>query len=160
MWRRPPWSRFSRNCVNISPIDGPHGMGRPMAITAERKGDDIAGRVAGLDVSPSLVGIVTHGGERVHAHWVVAGRPIDGTPRPVGDQGRNDIDATQTRMTSSPRPPPAGLSMLANGADVEARAHQSPPRHVMPPANVAMDAGLRRGVSLPERRDPKHVLRS
>lgn len=56
--------------VNIAPIDGPHGMGLPMAITAERKGDDIAGGVAGLYVSPDLVGIVTHGGERAHAHWV------------------------------------------------------------------------------------------
>jgi hypothetical protein len=56
--------------VNIAAIDGPHGMGLPMAITQERKGDDIAGGVAGLYVSPALVGIVTHGGERVHAHWV------------------------------------------------------------------------------------------
>jgi hypothetical protein len=56
--------------VNIAPIDGPHGMGLPMAITVERKGDEIAGGVAGLYVSPALVGIVTHGGERTHSHWV------------------------------------------------------------------------------------------
>ena len=56
--------------VNIAPTDGPHGMGLPMAITAVKKGDNIAGSVAGLYVSPALVGIVTHGGERVHAHWV------------------------------------------------------------------------------------------
>jgi acetolactate decarboxylase len=56
--------------VNIAPVNGPHGMGLPMAITAERKGDDIAGGVAGLYVSPALVGTVTHGGERIHAHWV------------------------------------------------------------------------------------------
>jgi hypothetical protein len=56
--------------VNAAPIDGPHGMGLPMAITVERKGDDIEGGVAGLYVSPALVGIVSHGGQRTHAHWV------------------------------------------------------------------------------------------
>jgi alpha-acetolactate decarboxylase len=58
--------------VNIAPIDGPHGMGLPMAITAEKRGDNIAGGVAGFYVSRALVGIVTHGGERAHAHWVSA----------------------------------------------------------------------------------------
>ena len=56
--------------INVAPIDGPHGMGLPMATMAERKGDEIVGAVAGLIVSPDLVGIVTHGGERTHAHWV------------------------------------------------------------------------------------------
>ncbi len=56
--------------VNAAPTGGPHGMGRPMAISVERKGAEVAGRVAGLYVSRALVGIVTHGGERVHAHWV------------------------------------------------------------------------------------------
>jgi alpha-acetolactate decarboxylase len=56
--------------VNVAPIGGPHDMGLPMAITVERKGDTIAGSVAGFHVSRALVGIVTHGGERVHAHWV------------------------------------------------------------------------------------------
>jgi len=56
--------------VNVSPIDGPHGMGLPMANTAVRSGIDIAGNVAGLYVSTALIGIVTHGGERIHAHWV------------------------------------------------------------------------------------------
>jgi hypothetical protein len=61
--------------VNIAPIDGPHGMGLPMAITAERKGDEIAGSVAGLHVSRTLVGVASHGGQRTHAHWVApAGR--------------------------------------------------------------------------------------
>ncbi|SRR6266436_2913517 len=58
--------------VNAAPIDGPHGMGLPMAVTVERKGDQIAGSVAGLYVSPALVGVVTHGGERAHAHWVAS----------------------------------------------------------------------------------------
>ena len=58
--------------VNAATIDGPHGMGLPMAITVETKGDQIAGSVAGLYVSPALVGVVTHGGERVHAHWVAS----------------------------------------------------------------------------------------
>jgi hypothetical protein len=58
--------------VNAAPIDGPHGMGLPMAIMIERKGDSIAGSVAGFYVSPALVGTVTHGGERVHAHWVAS----------------------------------------------------------------------------------------
>ena len=58
--------------VNTGPIEGPHGMGLPMAITAERKGDEIAGSVAGLYVSPALIGVVTHGGERTHSHWVSA----------------------------------------------------------------------------------------
>lgn len=58
--------------VNAAPIDGPHGMGLPMAIMVERRGDNIAGSVAGFHVSPALVGTVTHDGERVHAHWVAA----------------------------------------------------------------------------------------
>ena len=56
--------------VNTAPIDGSHGMGLPMAVAAERKGDEIAGSIAGLYVSAALVGTVTHGGERTHAHWV------------------------------------------------------------------------------------------
>lgn len=56
--------------VNVAPIDGPHGMGLPMAVAVVRKGDEIAGAVAGLHASTALVGIVTHGGERIHAHWV------------------------------------------------------------------------------------------
>jgi hypothetical protein len=58
--------------VNVAPTDGPHGMGLPMAITVQRKGDEIAGDVAGLYVSPALVGVLTHGSERVHAHWIAA----------------------------------------------------------------------------------------
>lgn len=56
--------------VNVAPTGGSHGMGRSMAITAERKGAEIAGHVAGLYVAPALVGVVTHHGERIHAHWV------------------------------------------------------------------------------------------
>jgi hypothetical protein len=56
--------------VNAAPTGGPHGMGLPMAVNVETKGDAIEGRVAGLYVSTDLVGIATHGGERVHAHWV------------------------------------------------------------------------------------------
>jgi hypothetical protein len=41
-----------------------------MAATVQSKGDSITGSVAGLYVSLTLVGIVTHGGERIHAHWV------------------------------------------------------------------------------------------
>ena len=61
--------------VNAAPTAGPHGMGLPIAITLVTRGDEIEGRVAGLYVSPDLVGIATHGGERTHAHWVSA----DGT---------------------------------------------------------------------------------
>jgi hypothetical protein len=57
--------------VNAEAVPGPHGMGLPMAITVERKGDDpIDALVSGLYVSPDLVGVATHGGERTHAHWV------------------------------------------------------------------------------------------
>ena len=56
--------------VTAAPTGGPHGMGLPMAITEQTTGNDIAGSLAGLYVSPSLVGIVTHGGERTHTHWV------------------------------------------------------------------------------------------
>jgi hypothetical protein len=56
--------------VNVAPIDGPHGMGLPMAATIERRGDQIQGLAAGLYVSPDLMGVATHGGERTHAHWV------------------------------------------------------------------------------------------
>jgi hypothetical protein len=56
--------------INAGPTGGPYGMGRPMAITVERKGDEIPGRVAGFYVSSDLMGTVTHGGERTHSHWV------------------------------------------------------------------------------------------
>ena len=59
--------------VNAAPTAGPHGMGQPMAVTVERKGDSMAGAVAGLYVAPELVGIATHGGERTHSHWVSPG---------------------------------------------------------------------------------------
>jgi hypothetical protein len=61
--------------INVAPSGGPYGMGLPMAITVERKGDEIAGRLAGLYVSRDLVGVVTHGGERTHTHWVA----VDGS---------------------------------------------------------------------------------
>jgi alpha-acetolactate decarboxylase len=56
--------------VNAAPSGGPHGMGRPMAITVERQGDTIEGSVAGVYVSADLIGVATHGGERTHTHWV------------------------------------------------------------------------------------------
>lgn len=56
--------------VNAAPTGGPHGMGFPMAIAVETKGDEIDGLVTGIYVSPDLVGIATHGGERTHVHWV------------------------------------------------------------------------------------------
>jgi alpha-acetolactate decarboxylase len=56
--------------VNAEPTNGPHGMGQPIAITMEIKGDAIAGNVAGIYASPDLVGIVSHGGTRTHGHWV------------------------------------------------------------------------------------------
>jgi hypothetical protein len=58
--------------VNAMPTNGPHGMGQPIAITVETKGDAVDGMVAGFYVSPDLVGIVTHGGMRTHSHWVAA----------------------------------------------------------------------------------------
>lgn len=56
--------------VTVAPTGGPHGMGLPMAIPVERKGEQINGQVAGLYVSANLMGVATHGGERTHAHWV------------------------------------------------------------------------------------------
>ncbi|MGE5538580.1 MAG: hypothetical protein ACM30I_08165 [Gemmatimonas sp.] len=56
--------------VNAEPTDGPHGMGLPMAVTGETSGDELSGKVAGLYVSADLMGVATHGGERIHAHWV------------------------------------------------------------------------------------------
>jgi len=56
--------------VNAAPTNGPHGMGYPIAITVESTGDRLDGRVAGLYASADLIGIATHGGERIHAHWV------------------------------------------------------------------------------------------
>ncbi len=56
--------------VNARPTGGPHGMGLPVAISVETRGDEIEGKVAGVYVSVDLVGIATHGGERTHAHWV------------------------------------------------------------------------------------------
>jgi hypothetical protein len=58
--------------VNAAPTNGPHAMGQPAAITVERKGDTIAGSVAGIYTSRDLVGIVSHGGTRTHSHWVAA----------------------------------------------------------------------------------------
>jgi hypothetical protein len=56
--------------VNAASTGGPHGMGLPMAITVESKGETIEGRIAGLYVSADLMGVATHDGERTHAHWV------------------------------------------------------------------------------------------
>ena len=56
--------------VNAAPTNGPHGMGQPIAITVESKGETIDGAVAGIYASRDLVGIVSHGGTRTHAHWV------------------------------------------------------------------------------------------
>ena len=56
--------------VNAAPTNGPHGMGQPIAITRESKGEAISGMVAGLYVSRDLVGIVSHGGTRTHSHWL------------------------------------------------------------------------------------------
>jgi alpha-acetolactate decarboxylase len=56
--------------VNAAPTNGPHGMGQPIAISAETKGDSLVGMVAGFYVSRDLVGIVSHGGTRTHSHWV------------------------------------------------------------------------------------------
>jgi len=56
--------------VNAAPTNGPHGMGQPIAVTRESKGDAIAGMVAGIYVSRDLIGIVTHGGTRTHSHWL------------------------------------------------------------------------------------------
>jgi len=56
--------------VNATPTGGEHGMGLPMAVTVQNKGDRLDGLVAGLYASLALMGIATHGGERTHAHWV------------------------------------------------------------------------------------------
>jgi len=58
--------------VNAMPTNGPHGMGQPIAITRESKGDAIDGAVAGFYVSRDLVGIVSHGGTRTHSHWIAS----------------------------------------------------------------------------------------
>jgi hypothetical protein len=56
--------------VNAEPTNGPHGMGQPIAVTMEIKGNAIAGSVSGIYASQDLVGIVSHGGTRTHSHWV------------------------------------------------------------------------------------------
>jgi hypothetical protein len=56
--------------VNAAPTGGPHGMGLPMAVTDEHEGERLDCLVAGVYVSPDLMGIATHGGEHTHAHWV------------------------------------------------------------------------------------------
>jgi hypothetical protein len=58
--------------VNAAPTGGPHGMGQPIAVTRETKGEAVDGVVAGLYVSRDLVGIVSHGGTRTHSHWIAA----------------------------------------------------------------------------------------
>jgi hypothetical protein len=56
--------------VNAAPTNGEHGMDKPMAVTVRSEGDRADSLVAGLYVSPDLMGTATHGGERTHAHWV------------------------------------------------------------------------------------------
>jgi hypothetical protein len=56
--------------VNAAPTKGEHGMGLPMAVTVQDKGDRLDGLAAGLYASLDLMGIATHSGERTHAHWV------------------------------------------------------------------------------------------
>jgi hypothetical protein len=68
---RGPIGPFVRH-VNAAPTNGPHGMGQPIAITVETKGDAAAGMVVGIYASRDLVGIVSHGGTRTHSHWVAA----------------------------------------------------------------------------------------
>jgi len=55
---------------NAAPTNGAHGMGLPIAVTVQDKGDRLDSLVAGLYVSLDLMGVATHGGERTHAHWV------------------------------------------------------------------------------------------
>jgi alpha-acetolactate decarboxylase len=62
--------------VNAAPnpqLSG-HGGNQPMAITIKQKGAAMSGEVVGLYVSPELVGIATHPGERTHSHWVAQDR--------------------------------------------------------------------------------------
>jgi hypothetical protein len=56
--------------VNAAPTNGEHGMGLPMAVAVQNRGDRLDGLVAGLNASLDLMGIATHGGERTHSHWV------------------------------------------------------------------------------------------
>jgi len=56
--------------VNAEPTNGPHGMGQPIAVTMEIKGNSISGMIAGIYASPDLVGVVSHGGARTHSHWI------------------------------------------------------------------------------------------
>jgi hypothetical protein len=56
--------------VNATPTKGEHGMGLPTAVTVQDKGDRLDSLVTGLYASLDLMGIATHGGERIHAHWV------------------------------------------------------------------------------------------
>jgi len=56
--------------VDMAPIKGPHGMGLPMAVAVETKGEEIPGKIAALYVTPNLEGIVTRGGQRIEAHWI------------------------------------------------------------------------------------------
>lgn len=56
--------------VNAEPTNGPHGMGQPIAVTMEIKGNAITGNVAGIYASQDLVGIVSHGGTRTQSHWI------------------------------------------------------------------------------------------
>ncbi len=56
--------------VNAAPIDGPHGMGLPMAVTVVSEGERIEGGVAGVYVPSELMGVATHGGEHAHSHYV------------------------------------------------------------------------------------------
>jgi hypothetical protein len=56
--------------VNAAPTKGEHGMGFPTAVTVQDKGDRLDSLVSGLYASLDLMGIATHGGERIHSHWV------------------------------------------------------------------------------------------
>jgi hypothetical protein len=70
--------------VNVASTDGPHGMGLPMAVSVEHEGDRLDGLVTGIYVSPDLMGIATHGGERTHAHWVSVDATSTCSFRPLG----------------------------------------------------------------------------
>jgi hypothetical protein len=56
--------------VNAAATQGQHGMGFPMAVTVQNEGDRLDGLAAGLYASLDLMGIATHGGQRIHSHWV------------------------------------------------------------------------------------------
>jgi hypothetical protein len=102
-------------------------MGLPMAATVERRGDQIQALVAGLYVSPDLMGVATHGGERTHAHWVAPDLESTAHLDRWGlKTGQFSLCQSDSRLTAAIVSPATASGPSATAASMPIRPHAGP----------------------------------